>query len=196
MEKATTAAIDSFRRTVDNSGRKAREVYATAIQSLSGLAAARHDWAKALTGKPAANYETLSVDTYVAYSTIVDALIAGTAQVPQEITDTTLRNGVEALYASLQTTEYEWQTVFDMYQASWDTGTNRAGDVYQASQDWGTALAWTSQLSSLGAGPTRHQSPPSAAACPRASASKALWPARCRWTSASCSPTRRRSWSP
>jgi signal transduction histidine kinase len=128
-------------------------VYATAIQSLSGLAAARHDWAQALMGKPAANYETLSVDTYVAYSTIVDALIAGTAQVPQEITDSTLRDGVEALYASLQTTEYEYQTVFDMYQASWDTGTNHLGDVYQASQDWGTALAWTSQMASLGTGP-------------------------------------------
>ncbi len=153
IQNTTDKAVTAFRNSVESSGPKVAAIYQSALTSLNSLQAARAYWVHIPSGRPTVkNYQMRAIETYIGYSTVIDGLINATAQVPQQITDPVLRTGVEALYASLENTETQWQTLQDMVQATWSTGGNRAQFAYQASQDWGSSVAWAQELDSFGKG--------------------------------------------
>ena len=151
---ATDQAVAAFEQDVHNLGAAASSVYAPATTALDGITRARSYWEHVPTGqRTVSDYQLRSELVYTSYASIVASLVDATAQVPQQVNDPVLRSGVEALNASLQATEAQWQTFQDMVRASWSTGAGRAQAVDQASQDWGSALAWAKQLASFGNGP-------------------------------------------
>jgi len=152
--QATNLALAGFRQSVAKAGSQAQATYQNALSALDGLTAARDDWAPAKrgTGQPA-SYEALFGNTYTGYTTIINTLISATAQVPLNISNPTLRTGVEALSASLQSSEAQWQTLEELFQASWTSGYSQAQAIAAATQAWGAAANWTQQLTSLGTGP-------------------------------------------
>jgi signal transduction histidine kinase len=154
----TSGLVSEFESTVDHAGTQAEQIYSSAFVSLAALPTARHYWAKAAREAAAGtsditNYKALAVDTYQSYTTIIDSLVDATAEVPLQISDTTLRTGVEALYTSFEKTEADWQVVQDLMVASWETGAAQSAEAAIANEDWGADLSWGQRLSLLGTGP-------------------------------------------
>ncbi len=147
----TDSALSAFRATVYRAGDQSETTYQTALSYGTLLGQARSTWSAA--GNNPAGYRGVVGELYTRYTTIIDSLIDATSQVPYQISDPTLRTGVEALVASLQKTEADWQVTIDLFRASWSTSAGVAVQVNAATKDFGADATWVARLSALAIGP-------------------------------------------
>jgi signal transduction histidine kinase len=154
VKAATDSALAAFKSSVQSAGDQAQSTYQTAFASLSLLAQARAEWASAGTNTTS-DYRQLASNVYSKYTQLIDDLITATSQVPYQVSDPTLRSGVEALVTSLEKTEADWQVTMDLFEASWSSALNQASVVNQATEDYGAETVWVGRLSSLATGPFR-----------------------------------------
>ncbi|MGH9107729.1 MAG: ATP-binding protein, partial [Acidimicrobiales bacterium] len=152
--ETTDSAVDGFRQTVASAGSEAQGTYSGALAAFGRLPAARAEWSRTQSGaRYIAGYQGRAQAAYEDYTSMIDALVAGTGEVPMQVSDTTLRSGVEALYASLQASEAQWQALDDLSQAAWLPGQAQASELLAANQEYGRSQAWTNQLLALATGP-------------------------------------------
>ncbi|HET9058707.1 MAG TPA: ATP-binding protein [Acidimicrobiales bacterium] len=158
IEQQTDAAVASFRRTIAGAGSQAQATFAKAVTQLGNLKQARAEWALAAKDQstPGAMLKDKAVpmerQTYEAYTSIINSLKQATATVPQQINDPVLRNGVEALNASLQHTEAEWQAVQDVVNVAEAKGQAAVQDIATANEAWGQTQQYAAELQSFGRG--------------------------------------------
>jgi signal transduction histidine kinase len=152
FKDATNAALTSFETTITHAGRQALADYYGAFATLKSLGSARSLWAKLGAAGTVTNYRVLATQVFDQYTTIINALVNATSAVPLQVSDPTLRTGVEALDASLNITEAEWQVVQDLFIASWTPVTQMGPAANQATLDFGTVQAWAQRLTDLGKG--------------------------------------------
>lgn len=147
---ATDTGLASFRNTVGHSGSQAQTDFAKSFSAIStSLTKARAYWADAAAGKPVSNYQGLEIRTYNIYTNMIGSLINATSLVPLQISDPTLRSGVEALYTSLQKTEVQYRILQDLFVTSWSKGDTEKTAVNQTNIDWGTDQTLGNSLGTL-----------------------------------------------
>ena len=154
VRAATDSALAAFKSSVASAGDQAESTYQTAFASLALLGQARSEWASA-GANTSSDYRQLASTVYTKYTRLIDDLVNATSQVPYQVSDPTLRTGVEALVTSLEKTEADWQVTMDLFEASWSSSANQAAVVSQATEDYGAETAWVARLSSLATGPFR-----------------------------------------
>ncbi len=148
----TDSALSAFRATVVSAGDQSKTTYQDALGYSSGLDQARAIWSAAGTDT-SGDYGAIVSQLYSKYTTLIDSLIDATSQVPFEITDPTLRTGVEALVTSLQKTEADWRVTMDLFRVSWSSGAGKAATVDDATKDLGADQGSVARLSTLATGP-------------------------------------------
>jgi signal transduction histidine kinase len=151
VQTTTDNAFNAFRATVDSYGDQSEAAYETAFVDLGLLHQARAEWAAAGTNT-SADYRSVADELYTKYTSLIGSLVNATSQVPYQITDPTLRTGVEALVTSLQKTEADWQVTMDLFRASWSPRTAQAAAVSRATQDLGAEQTWVTRLNNLATG--------------------------------------------
>ncbi len=151
VQTTTNTALNGFRATLDSYGDQSEAAYEIAFVDVGKLQQARAEWAAAVTNT-SSDYRSVAEELYTKYTSLIGALINATAQVPYQISDPTLRTGVEALVTSLQKTEADWRVTMDLFRASWSPPATRAAEVDQATDDLGAEQTWVARLNNLATG--------------------------------------------
>ena len=149
VRAATDNALNAFRATVDGFGDQSKADYEIAFVDVGLLQQARAQWAGA---NASSDYRSVANGVYQRYTSLIGFLIKATSQVPDQISDPTLRTGVEALVTSLQKTEADWRLTMDLFQASWRPRAGHAAQVNQATRDLGAEQTYAARLNSLATG--------------------------------------------
>ena len=151
VQTTTNTALNGFRATLDSYGDQSEAAYEIAFVDVGKLQQARAEWAAAVTNT-SSDYRSVAEELYTKYTSLIGALINATAQVPYQISDPTLRTGVEALVTSLQKTEADWRVTMDLFRASWSPPATRAAEVDLATADLGAEQTWVARLNNLATG--------------------------------------------
>jgi signal transduction histidine kinase len=150
---ATDSDLRAFKADVDQSGAQAQLTYKSAFASASKLlAGARQEW-ETTSASTSKDYQSLATYLYNTYTRVIDEFVNASAGAPAEISDPVLRTGVEALMASMQKTEADWQVTMDLFEAEWTASAGESAAVYLATLDYGTDNAYVRRLGSLDTGP-------------------------------------------
>ncbi|MCU4184824.1 nitrate- and nitrite sensing domain-containing protein [Acidiferrimicrobium sp. IK] len=148
---ATSVATAQFESTVA-AAPVAASLYEPAIGSMSQLAAIRRSVDQFSGTRPLSDSAAIGIATqvYNRYSAVVAVFLNATSQVAASISDTTLRNGAEILYASLRQSEAQAQVVHDVFDGLPAGGLNAANGLLAiTATDLGNYQAWTTRLSAL-----------------------------------------------
>jgi signal transduction histidine kinase len=149
----TDNAIAEFKADVKQAGPAAEVTYQGAFASVPSLLdSARQEWETA-GNNTSSDFRHLATDIYYRYSAVISQFINASAGVPFEISDPTLRTGVEALMASMQKTEADWRVTMDLFEAAWARKSTVSTEIYQATQDFGGEYAYVQRLNNLATGP-------------------------------------------
>lgn len=152
-ELLTDQSLAQFEKSVHNFGGQVATDYQNAITTINDyLAPARRLWLH-LANRSVADPARLEANVYQDYTSIVAVLISASSQVPFQVTDPTLRTGVEALDASLSKTESDWRVLQDLLATAWippGPAFSRAAD--QATLDLGAEQALSQRLFDLATG--------------------------------------------
>ena len=127
--------------------------YQGAFATLRFLPGARQLWDNLGKAGSITEYPALASQVFTEYTTIIAAFINATSQVPLQVSDPTLRTGVEALDTSLNVTETEWGVVQALFVAAWSPPQTLASAASAATLAYGTEQAWYQRLTELAKGP-------------------------------------------
>ncbi|MGC8626864.1 MAG: ATP-binding protein [Acidimicrobiales bacterium] len=152
-ELLTDRSLAQFENSVHNFGGQVASDYQNAITTINDyLVPARRLWLHLAKGS-LAGPASLEANVYQDYTSVIGALISASSQVPLQVTDPTLRTGVEALDASLSKTESDWRVLQDLLATAWappGPAFSQAAD--QATLDLGAEQALSQRLSGLATG--------------------------------------------
>jgi len=154
IELATDQSIAQFESSVERAGSQAKSDYQNAIATIKEyLVPARRLW-QGLGHGSVSDPQRLETDVFRSYTSMVGILIGAASTVPLQVSDPTLRTGVEVLNASLDKAEADWAVVQDLIVAAWSPpGAALAQAADQATQDFGAEQALAQRLADLASGP-------------------------------------------
>ncbi|HTV11221.1 MAG TPA: ATP-binding protein [Acidimicrobiales bacterium] len=155
LEAETMEALSAFQAATKATSQVAGDPFVSASPSPQPLTSLRSSWGRAGSGPAAVSTqaaEALLVSTYNGYTALIDNIVNADESAALDVSDTTLRAGVEVLTTSLSYAEAQWQVAQDLALAAMSGGAGQAKSLDQAKEDLGAALAWRSRLSVLSTG--------------------------------------------